>query len=129
MGFTAESATRDMATHSHLPEPIQQAVCPTCDSQLLTLIEIVSPKESEKATREPQAARLTVRGLAPYSVLPLAPAVLGRERLPGLSWAGRRVRTTTRWYGATVAVRHTISASTEEIFLQTLYLIPTDINT
>lgn len=68
-----------MATHSNPPDPIQQTVCPTCDSQLLTLIEIIAPEESEKATRETAGRSLGGAGIG---------ALVGAPFGPGGVWAG-----------------------------------------
>jgi hypothetical protein len=68
-----------MATNSNLPEPVQQALCPTCDSQLLTLIEIVSPEDSEKATRETAGRSLGGAGIG---------ALAGAPFGPGGAWLG-----------------------------------------
>lgn len=68
-----------MATHGNLPEPVQQAICPTCDSQLLTLIEIVAPEESDKATRETAGRSLGGAGIG---------ALAGAPFGPGGAWIG-----------------------------------------
>jgi len=68
-----------MATHSNLPAPIQQAVCPTCDSQLLSLIEFVAPEDSEKATRDTAGRSLGGAGIG---------ALAGAPFGPGGAWIG-----------------------------------------